>query len=188
LADVPALTTVGSPTVWANADNQDWSLGWEFTVNQAVTVTPLAYNAFGFNNSHDVGIFSSGGTLLTSAIVTGASTLSNGYRYTSVSPTFLAAGTYFISGTTLGLNDGWIYQASTFVTDPSITYDNSFFVAGGGGNLNFPTALAAGRQYLEVNFTVSAAPGPIPGAGMLSYIAIGLLGLGSIGWKRLRAV
>jgi hypothetical protein len=37
------------------------------------------------------------------------------------------------------------------------------------------------------DISVSAAPGPIPGAGLLSYVAIGLLGLGSIGWKRLRA-
>jgi hypothetical protein len=34
---------------------------------------------------------------------------------------------------------------------------------------------------------VSATPGPIPGSGFLSYIALGLLGLGSLGWKRLRA-
>jgi hypothetical protein len=30
------------------------------------------------------------------------------------------------------------------------------------------------------------APGPIPGAGMLSYVAIGLVGLGTAGWKRWR--
>jgi hypothetical protein len=34
--------------------------------------------------------------------------------------------------------------------------------------------------------TVNAAPGPIPGAGLLSYIALGLMGLGSMGWKKLR--
>jgi hypothetical protein len=33
---------------------------------------------------------------------------------------------------------------------------------------------------------LSPAPGPIPGAGFLSYVALGLLGLGSAGWKRLR--
>jgi hypothetical protein len=35
--------------------------------------------------------------------------------------------------------------------------------------------------------TIAAAPGPIPGAGLLSYIAIGLLCLGTAGWRRLRA-
>jgi hypothetical protein len=33
---------------------------------------------------------------------------------------------------------------------------------------------------------INPAPGPIPGAGLLSYIALGILGLGSMGWKRLR--
>jgi hypothetical protein len=36
------------------------------------------------------------------------------------------------------------------------------------------------------NVVVNAAPGPIPGAGLLSYIALGLFGFGSMGWKRLR--
>jgi hypothetical protein len=30
--------------------------------------------------------------------------------------------------------------------------------------------------------------GPIPGAGLLSYLAPGLTGLGSMGWKRLRVM
>jgi hypothetical protein len=33
--------------------------------------------------------------------------------------------------------------------------------------------------------TLVAAPGPIPGAGLLSYLAIGALGIISVGWKRL---
>jgi len=39
----------------------------------------------------------------------------------------------------------------------------------------------------EGSASLAAAPGPIPGTGLLSYIALGLLGLGSYGWKRVRA-
>jgi MYXO-CTERM domain-containing protein len=34
--------------------------------------------------------------------------------------------------------------------------------------------------------TPRAAPGPIPDAGVLSYAALGLVGLGAAGWKRWR--
>jgi hypothetical protein len=34
--------------------------------------------------------------------------------------------------------------------------------------------------------SIQAAPGPIPGAGLLSYLPLGILGVGSMGWKRLR--
>ena len=33
----------------------------------------------------------------------------------------------------------------------------------------------------DMGTSVSPAPGPIPGAGLLSYIALGILGLGSMG-------
>jgi hypothetical protein len=38
----------------------------------------------------------------------------------------------------------------------------------------------------EIASVAVAAPGPTPGAGLLSYIALGLLGLGSAGWKKWR--
>jgi hypothetical protein len=32
----------------------------------------------------------------------------------------------------------------------------------------------------------NAASGPIPGAGLLSYLALGAIGLGTAAWKRFR--
>ena len=86
----------------------------------------------------------------------------------------LLAGDYWIAGTTLGLNDGWIYQADNIVTDPSITYLDSGFTNGNGGTLTFPgIAIDGGRQYLEVNFTTLAVPEPATAA----LLEVGLIGL-----------
>lgn len=92
------------------------------------------------NSSHQVGIYDSSGNLLASATVDNSSTASNGYLYTSLgSPLLLTSGNYSIAGTTLGLNDGWIYQADNLVTDPNITYLDSWYSSGNGGELSFPT-------------------------------------------------
>ena len=45
-----------------------------------------------------------------------------------------------------------------------------------------PTGVLAAARCVEG----CPAPGPIPGAGLLSYLAIGAVGAGTAAWKRLR--
>jgi len=161
LANSAAIQSFTNPTVWPNFDDEDWSLGFEFSVIGSVTVDALGYNYFGvpLNNSHEVGLYNQSEVLLGSVTVTNGSTLSNGYLYSSLSsPVVLTTGNYWIAGTTLGENDGWIYTADSIVTLPSITYDSSWYNYGGGGVLSFPDNLASDRQYLEVNFLASSSP------------------------------
>ena len=172
------LTSVTGTSVHPNADNQDHSLGWAFTTT-GIGVAALGYNDFGFSRAHNVGIYNAGGTLLASASVNGASTLSNGYRYANLGSTVnLAAGTYYLVGTTLGLNDGWIFQAAGFTTDPAITYAGSFFTSGTGGTLAFPGQSASSRQYLLTNFSTTAFGGAVPEPATWALL---ILGMGVVG-------
>jgi hypothetical protein len=178
-ASTPALSVTG-PTVYPNNDNQDWSLGWEFDVSSPITVTALGYNNYGFSSNHDVALYTSGGSELGSVVVTGTSMLVDGYRYTPISLS-LGVGDYVITGTTLGLNDGWTYQATSWTTIPEVSYTGSWFTSGNGGNPNFPTTFASGRQYFEVNFLV---PGGIPEPSTWAMMALGFAGLGIAGGRR----
>lgn len=181
-AAVSAMS-VTSPTVWSNTDNQDHSLGWSFHVSSPVTVTALGYNDYGFSSAHNVGIYSSGATLLASAVVTGGSTLDSGYRYTSIASLLLGIGDYFIVGTTLGYGDGWIYEG-TVATIGAISYTGSYYTSGTGGTLAFPSTFASTREYMLVNFQVaSGVPEPATWAMML----IGFAGLAFAARRRAAA-
>ncbi len=114
-----ADTIVFNNTLQAGSQ-QNFLLGMDFTVNNAVTVTQLgAFDDLGngFANTITVGIFDLGGTLQgTSASLTGTGgTLVGGSRFTAVAPFVLNPGTYSIvaagytttgSGTDLSGNSG----------------------------------------------------------------------------------
>jgi hypothetical protein len=115
----------------------------------------------------------------------------------------------------VGVNDNVVYIPAQFVPGTNSTVSNldylglGFIVGTGdaavsfdlynwpGGEISAPYTCSNasgdclfngtdGSLYSGV-FSVDAAPGPIPGAGLLSYITLSLLGLGSVGWKRVPA-
>lgn len=171
-ASAAALVSFTDAVVWPNNDNQDHSLGWQFTVSGSTLVTALGYNDYGFNSPHQVGLYDAGGTLLGSVTVTGASALDSGYRYETLGSALnLGAGTYYIVGTTLGPNDGWIYEGSSIVTAPGVAYTGSYYTSGTGGTLAFPGNSAPDREYLLVNFTNELGVVPEPETWALLIVA-----------------
>jgi hypothetical protein len=93
----------------------------------------------------------------------------------------------------------------TGLTESSTTVSQQFVTAAGAAdsfqtfNINTPgftdlasltisgTGVYPTTEFAVDNLVISAAPSPTPGAGLLSYVALGFLGLGSVGWRRLRA-
>jgi DNA-binding beta-propeller fold protein YncE len=172
-ARVKAETAVTSVTGGSlfRFNNQGFTVGYEFTVSQTVTVDSLGFydeGNDGLVTAHDVGIFDLCGTLRASgtvAVGTG-SPLNGGYRYVSITPVVLAAGTYRIGAVVFngGSNDRFLHAVATVATDSIVTYVRGK-INNGVASLQFPTldATATGLQEkgcFGPNFTFT--PGGTP--------------------------
>jgi Domain of unknown function (DUF4082)/PEP-CTERM motif len=190
-ADVPMLdfTSVNN-----NFTNGDWSLGWSFTPNRAISVSALGYyNAtltgglFGLGpdcNCGEVGIFNSTGTLLASTQVTGSDPVIGFFNYQTIAPLQLAAGqTYYILAET-GLSD-YTYYVNGLTVDPNITFDADAYIS--SPTLAFGTgsqgiSAAEGGAYFGPNFLDSPTSAPEPS----SLLLFGTVSVATFGALRLR--
>lgn len=164
-----------------------YTVGWTFLVDRNLSVSSLGWfddGSDGLLNDHEVGIFTilalGNGSLLTSATVTTADTLLNGYRYHSIAPLILTPGSYLIGGTTG--NDLFQSLASGVTTASGITFGAGRFTFTNDSALTYPTTTSnQGIAYFGPNFTVSgasAAPEPstlgllMGGVGTMAGIAL----------------
>lgn len=155
-----------------NFTNGLWSLGWEFNLTQAVTVTQLGFydsNKDGLTERHEIGIYDSLGTLLVSGIVGPGDTLVSWFRMTNVAPTVLAAGNgYRIAATTGGEDYTW--DPTGFVTDPRVQFVTDRYTS--SGSLVFPEFSSEVTGWFGPNFATGAAvPEPSTYAMLGSAIA-----------------
>ena len=160
--------------------NGPFTLGWEFTTSAKLKLDGLGVfddSLDGLNESHDVGLWDNFGNLLASTTVgSGTSgTLIDNFRYNSISPLTIGAGTYFIGALWLdgGDNNVFVGQSGTVTTIPQVSYVSASYVA--GGSLANPTNTGVGAPgYFGPNFTAGGVPEPTSWALML----VGFGGLG----------
>jgi hypothetical protein len=161
------------------------TVGWKFTTT-GISINGLGVfdsDLNGLATSHNVGIWNSSGILLASGTVASgtAGTLVNQFRYVSISPLLLGAGTYTIGATWFpgAGTDTYIAGSSltSFQTAPGITFLGGEFIQ--AATLTLPTSSSS--------FIDPSMFGPnvtIPEPGTLILLGSGLLGLALAGSRK----
>ena len=160
--DLALTFTDGNP----NFTQMDWMAGWRFDVNDDILVDGLGFwdsNDDGLNESHEVGIWTDAGDLVTSGVVPSgtAAPLDQGFRIQPISPVMLTAGTRYRIAAYLSStnNDGVITASANSSTIPEITYLDRAFLDGPGG-FTFPSGF--NQAALDANFGPSFTVVPEP--------------------------
>lgn len=153
----------------------DFTLGFSFTLSQAATINALGFWIPGNLTSNEVAIWDINGNLLTSTTVQATDPARGDYRYSSINPLFLDVGEYVIGGhsTTGGLFPIFLTGVTTA---PGYTWTGQREMLGSA--LAFPAQSPGGlgdQSAALVNFSfVSPVPEPATWTMML-------LGFGGVG-------
>jgi len=171
-----------------DVNNGHFSLGWEFTVNNPITVTALDYyasNGVAVTQNHEVGIYDLFANLLVSTTVLTTDPVigTGGWATHAVAPTLLAPGTYVIAGASH--NNLYTYEPFVLSTIPEITYvtDRS----DSSDTLIFPTSSsvpardASNSAWYGPSFEVSGSAVPEP-----STVTLVMGGLALAAFRRRR--
>ncbi len=172
----PAYTISGSSFY---AGDSPVTVGFTFTATQDVALTALGYHDHqqnGLANPHDIGLFSTSGTLLASATIaagTGAPLIGE-YRYVNLGSAFmLQSGTQYVLAAHTDGVDGYRYGGALTVSlDPRLTAPASPGRYLYGPNLAYP-ALSFFDFYATPNMLLAV---PEPGAWAMMVVGLAVVG------------
>jgi Domain of unknown function (DUF4082)/PEP-CTERM motif len=194
-AGVLALSSVTAPHVHAAAvtlttpgtlyGGGQYTLGFRFTVNSAVSITSLGVfddNADGMSDRAQVGLWDTAGNLLTSTFVPAgtAGDLEGLFRYASIAPYALAVGTEYVIGsyTTDDASSLGTGQGGTGSIDPLVNVIRDQY-SNFNNTFSFPstTDSIASGAWLGANFRFDANAVPEPTS--LALVAVSLFAVGA---------
>ena len=162
-------------------DNFTDLVGWQFTVNNTITVNSVGFYdnpANGISLSHPVGIYDvATQALVVSGTVGPTDPYSNWFNWASVSPTVLLAGHNYDVMTILG-SDNRTWNPNGISFNPNITYVQSEY-CDGVSILAFPCATDGLLGHFGPNFNIRTSS-PVPEPGTLVMFGSGIIGLAGI--------
>ena len=160
-------------------------VGFRFSVNQDIIVTDLGvwndlnnpFSTSGIDSSHQIGIWDSGQTLLTSNAVDGSGTVVDDWTYMPTSNVTLVTGQTYTIGALYwaGDNDTYVSSASNVTSHADVNWLNSVFPSGGDLGFAFPTedssSSSGGRFGPNFLFVPVPAPSTMALLGLGGFVA-----------------
>jgi len=166
--------------------NPPFTLGWNFTVNEDITLEQLGFydhNGNGLLDAHAIGLWSSGGSLLRNVTIfagdDGELAASN-FRYKDVAPLLLTAGaTYVLGATYASGRDAYHFNGpAAFDAIDQIT------LIGGvqqNGGFAFPARpIANSTLIVGPNFRITGDVAPVPEPAAWALMILGFGGAGMV--------
>ena len=187
-----ALQSFTGGSLFTDVNGTNMTVGWSFTANDNLSVTSLGLwdetPADPLAQTHQVGLWSSTGTLLGSATIQTNSPLTGSFRYAAIAPVALTSGLTYFLGSEISnpFSDRYTSSASSIVTAPEITFLGAARNNSAGG-FSFPsiTTSVNGRFGPNFQFQVVSASVPEP-TSTLSFLALGTLGAASTLKRKLK--
>lgn len=166
-----------------NWTGNNYNLGYSFSVSSEITIGTLGVfdaGSDGLTSSHEVGLWTLGGTHLATATVGPSSTLSDpsasglgSYVYSDITDVVLGAGTYVIAANYFGSSDLVSYASQgIFSNDAAVTYIDKAWSSAGSSSVSIPVSFSASQQgYFGPSFQIATIP--VPAAFPLLFAALG---------------